>query len=187
MKNIKQTSEEIRITHENFFDYTVTDSEKLVRISTGEIIDSYAMIVQYHYIFEDIKESLSTDKKQEVKKIYKNNWRKNNRFTKLYQVNSKELLKLSNNAKSTLFSLLCLVGKSTNEVIYKNNKAPTNKDLEKLTGYKIRTLNRILSELEDNNIICRKGNTHQRRIFINPKYFFNGQNLLRSTYDMFEP
>ena len=176
-----KTQKELKVTKKNI-DKFIINGEKLVYIPTGEVIDNIFTIYDFFNICQDCEKS-----EKIPKDFYYNNWQNKKKFTKLYQVEIREINdKLSLQAKGLLFVFMINLKQSTNEVMI-NGKRPTNEILLKQTDIGIKLLNKLFSELEDAKLIKRVGNTNKRMILLNPYLCFNGSNLIKKTLIAFYP
>ena len=174
---IKQTSA-IKVTPKTYPDFQISEEGKLIHTVTGEIIDLVDIIIAYRDLSEKLHKKLSRD-------FYFNKWQGGNKFSKIYQVKTKHMIKgLSLQAKGLLFVMTLNLKQTVNEVVIEG-KRPTNKMLSDSCGVSERVIKSLLSELDKANIIKLKGNTSSRIILLNPYVCFNGSNLLKATLQVF--
>lgn len=177
----KRENKEIKVTKKNI-DKFIVNGEKLIYIPTGEVIDNFFTTYDYIHLMQE-----SENEKEIPKEFFYNEWLKSKKFTKFYQVEVRNYHnKMSLQAQGLLFILMTHLRKSSNEVVI-SNKRPTNKVLLDYTGVGIKLLNKLLSELEELNLIKRIGNTNKRAILVNPYLCFNGKNAVKSTVKLFYP
>lgn len=165
------------ITMLNIHEYTENEDGQIIHIPTGEILTQRDIHEQYDQALSD---KLDFDSPYE-----KLPWKPNDKFVKTF---SDELSTLPQLKYAESYHLIILfIGNiqwASNEVLI-NKKPPSNEALVKLTNSSIRMVSDYMKELESYKIIKRIGKGKSRRIYLNPKYAFNGRMILKETTAMF--
>lgn len=160
---------------------------------TGEML-SYE---EYEKIVKKERELISREKKSIVNQLgvverdsHKLNWKSEKgsatHFVKVYSVGKRELFSVLNDNEMLLLSLLELYTQyETNLVIWELGKSPTNKQLRDKLGWGRDKLYKALLGLRQHNVVKTTGRGTGRKIYLSPKYSFNGRHLAAETHELF--
>lgn len=163
---------------------------------TGEIIDNKYDVVRILSKQKE-KEQIDKAKKREMKKnigldnnvdAYKNNWKKDSNFIKLYRTERREYMRVAQISISALGLLSHLenyIEYRTNRIAKPNGDRFTNRDMSILANTSDKTLKKMLNELEDKFFIKRVGERQAREIYYNPFLMCSGNELNETTIDLF--
>lgn len=178
MPKENQTSR-VKITVKNYERFIISEDGLLVDSHTGEIMTQIADIIDHYHLTMKLG-------KQYTENYYIHNWHKQHKFTKVYQVFTRNILEdITTNSKALLLVLISHLEYSTNEILIESNP-PKNLELAKLCGCSERSLGRSLQELKLLGVIYFKGESKNRTIFLCPEVALNGQRLLKATRLLFE-
>ena len=176
--NLEESEDKLKITMRNYKLFVESEDGKLINTETGEVVTNIANILEHYHLTVKIGKKYSDE-------YYKFKWQRKHKFAKLYQIKMSEAMEhISHLAKAMLLVLISNLEYKTGEVLV-DGFPPKNPKLSTLCGYSTRSVSSSLKELEDIGIISIKGSTTNRIIFVNPEYGFNGENLLKSTYKLF--
>lgn len=165
--------------------------------STGEIIENKDDVREILQDYSKTK-AINNAKEKEIRRIAglqekKDymwlDWKKNSHFIKVYRTELREYMKtvkLSPNAGLFLFYIQSYIEFQTNRIAKTNGESFTNKELEELTGLTTRIIKYTLDELEEKHFIKRKGNGKARELYFNPYLICAGNEVLKSTLDLFK-
>jgi len=171
------TKQRPTITMFNVHEYYENENQQIINILTGEILTQRDIHEQYDQALSD---KLDFDSPYE-----KLPWKPTDKFSKTY---SDELSELPLLKYAEGYHLIILfIGNiqwASNEVLI-DKKPPTNDVLAKLISPSSRMIKTYLQELESHKIIRRVGKGKARRIYLNPKYAFNGRMILKETTALF--
>lgn len=121
--------------------------------------------------------------KEYVCKTIKNN----HTFNKDFKVELRDIMKsktLSKNARCFLGTMTPFISFPTNTIII-DSENPSIAKISEILGFKTRAISYILSELEKEDIICRKKVNGSSIIYVNPFLYCSGAYVEKSTYDLF--
>ena len=179
--------------------YIVDDDNRIIDISTGEIIDKqnmkYALENKITQKYIEISQEILNLGLNIDLQLIKSHGEEYNcvrikdkyTFGKVFRVSVRELLEKDRPSKNALAFIALLepyIYFPTNSIIY-HGKSPSLKELEDIVELKKSTLYSVLKELEEKDVIKKVKKNGNIIIYFNPFLYSSGAFILKDTYDLF--